>query len=106
MTDFNDDNLYRNPEEGSEPSQQPQSSGQDNAPSPNQNGSEQNPCSIRLRTPTASQNKMDTIKTIMAKTTIIRVIIRTPIKIPTTPFRPRDSRLKRKAILWPSLLWF
>lgn len=43
MTDFNDDNLYRNPEEGSEPSQQPQSSGQDNAPSPNQNGSEQNP---------------------------------------------------------------
>ena len=43
MADFNDDNLYRNPEEGSEPSQQPQSSGQDSAPSPNQNGSEQNP---------------------------------------------------------------
>ena len=43
MTDFNDDNLYRNPDEGSEPSQQPQSSGQDNSPSPNQNGSEQSP---------------------------------------------------------------
>ena len=43
MADFNDDNLYRNPEEGPEPSQQPQNGGQDSAPSPNQNGSEQNP---------------------------------------------------------------
>ena len=33
MADFNDDNLYRNPEEGPEPSQQPQNGGQDSAPS-------------------------------------------------------------------------
>ncbi|MGI5948597.1 MAG: hypothetical protein ACOX8K_14570 [Lachnospiraceae bacterium] len=119
MSDYNDDNLYKSPDGGQEPPQDPNGAHQDpNGAYQNPNGAYQDPNGAyqdpngAYQDPNFGSTRPSRILTAMATTspdiTDIMDTIRGRTRTPTIPFqaRGRDSLPKRKAIQWLLPLWY